>query len=68
MMQQPSEDHPPGTVLEEYQSGYRLWDRVLRPAKVIVSAQAPGAGGDQQTSSDGPDNESSAQGGDGEQQ
>ena len=38
VMQKPSEDHPPGTVLQEYQSGYRLWDRVLRPAKVIVSA------------------------------
>ena len=37
MMQQPSEDQPPGIVLEEYQAGYKLWDRVLRPAKVIVS-------------------------------
>ncbi|MHC4609958.1 MAG: nucleotide exchange factor GrpE [Planctomycetota bacterium] len=37
MTQQPSADHPPGTVLQEYQAGYKLWDRVLRPAKVIVS-------------------------------
>ena len=39
MMQQPSDEHPAGTVLEEYQSGYRLWDRVLRHAKVIVSKE-----------------------------
>jgi len=37
MMQQPSKDHPPGTVLEEITRGYRLRDRVLRPAKVVVS-------------------------------
>jgi molecular chaperone GrpE len=37
MMQQPSEEHPPGTVLEEYLSGYKLWDRVLRHSKVVVS-------------------------------
>lgn len=37
MMQRPTEDQPPGTVLEEYQPGYKLWDRVLRPAKVIVA-------------------------------
>jgi len=40
LMQQPSADAPPGTVLEEIAKGYRLGDRVLRPAKVIVS-QAP---------------------------
>jgi molecular chaperone GrpE len=40
IMRQPSDQHPPGTVLEEYQSGYRLWERVLRHAKVIVSASA----------------------------
>jgi molecular chaperone GrpE len=40
MMQQPTDEHPPGTVVEEYQPGYKLWDRVVRPAKVIV-AQGP---------------------------
>jgi molecular chaperone GrpE len=43
MMQQPSDEHPPSTVIEEYQSGYKLWDRVLRHAKVIVSKQSEGA-------------------------
>ncbi|MHC4697210.1 MAG: nucleotide exchange factor GrpE [Planctomycetota bacterium] len=37
MMQQPSADHPPGTVLAEVAKGYLLGERVLRPAKVIVS-------------------------------
>lgn len=37
MMQKPSDEYPPGTVLEELAKGYRLGDRLLRPAKVIVS-------------------------------
>lgn len=40
MMQQDSPDHAPGTVVEQYQPGYKLWDRVLRPAKVIVAKGA----------------------------
>ncbi len=38
LMQQPSADHEPGQVISQIQKGYRLHDRVLRPAKVIVSA------------------------------
>lgn len=38
MTQQPSTEHPPGTVLQEVQKGYRLHDRVLRPSRVIVSS------------------------------
>ena len=37
MMQQPSADHPAGTILEEFAKGYKLRDRVLRPSKVVVS-------------------------------
>lgn len=37
MLQQPSAAHPPGTVVEQIAKGYRLGDRVLRPARVIVS-------------------------------
>ena len=37
MMQQPSADLAPGSVMEEITRGYRLRDRVLRPAKVVVS-------------------------------
>ena len=37
MMEQPSEAHAERVVLQELQKGYLLHDRVLRPAKVIVS-------------------------------
>ena len=38
MMQQPSADFSPGTVIEEVSKGYQLRDRVLRPTRVVVSA------------------------------
>lgn len=37
--QQPSGDVKPGTVLIVVQTGYRLGDRVVRPAKVIVARE-----------------------------
>ena len=37
IMQQPSSDYPPNTVVQVAQDGYQLHDRVLRPAQVIVS-------------------------------
>lgn len=40
MMQRASSDDPPGTVIEVLTKGYRLRDRVLRPAMVIVSKDA----------------------------
>lgn len=44
LMQQPSEA-PEGTVLQILQKGYRLGDRVLRPARVVVAGPPPGAPG-----------------------
>lgn len=41
VMQQPSADHPPGTVMTEVERGYTYNGRVLRPAKVVVSAAPP---------------------------
>jgi molecular chaperone GrpE len=38
VMQQPRTDVTPGTVVEVLEPGYRLHDRVLRPAKVVVAA------------------------------
>jgi len=38
MMQQPSDAHEPQTVLSQLQRGYELKGRVLRPARVVVSA------------------------------
>ncbi len=37
IMQQPTADAPPGTVVHETQVGYRLHERVIRPSQVIVS-------------------------------
>lgn len=37
MMQQDAEDAAPGTVVGEIQRGYRMGDRVLRHARVIVA-------------------------------
>jgi molecular chaperone GrpE len=38
IMQQPSDDLPPNTVVQVAQEGYQLHDRVVRPSQVIVSA------------------------------
>ncbi|WP_169976623.1 nucleotide exchange factor GrpE [Tautonia rosea] len=39
LMQQPSAEHPEGTVVAELSRGYRLQDRVLRPSRVAVSVK-----------------------------
>jgi molecular chaperone GrpE len=36
-----SADHPEGTVIEQLHSAYKLGDRLLRPARVVVSKGAP---------------------------
>ena len=41
LLQQPSADHPPFTVLAVLEQGYMIHDRVLRPANVIVSTAPP---------------------------
>jgi molecular chaperone GrpE len=38
MAQQPEPTVAPNTVLRVFQRGYRLWDRLLRPARVVVSS------------------------------
>jgi molecular chaperone GrpE len=45
LLSQPSEADE-GTVIEVIQKGYRLGDRVLRPARVVVAAPMPHADGD----------------------
>jgi molecular chaperone GrpE len=42
MIQQPDAKHAEGTVVAELGKGYRLRDRVLRPAKVAVSVKPAG--------------------------
>jgi molecular chaperone GrpE len=44
VLQQPSGDVPPGTVVQVLEPGYLIHDRVLRPARVAVST-APAEGG-----------------------
>lgn len=41
MMEIPSDDHEPGTVIQEMQAGWMIKDRLLRPAMVAV-AKKPG--------------------------
>jgi len=41
MMQQPSEEYDEGVIIAEIQKGYRLQDKVLRHARVIVSSGQP---------------------------
>lgn len=38
LMQQPSSEFPPNTVLQVVRTGFTLHDRVLRPSQVIVSS------------------------------
>ncbi|MDL2275474.1 nucleotide exchange factor GrpE [Desulfosarcina sp. OttesenSCG-928-G10] len=40
MSQEARDDLPPNTVVLEYQKGYLIHDRLLRPAMVVVSAAA----------------------------
>jgi molecular chaperone GrpE len=37
LLTQPAEDAEPGSVVQVLQKGYRLGDRVLRPARVVVA-------------------------------
>jgi molecular chaperone GrpE len=38
IMQEPTSEHPPGTILSTFEAGYTHHDRVLRAAKVKVAA------------------------------
>jgi molecular chaperone GrpE len=40
MMQEDTTDYPDGTVMVEMRKGYRLGDRMLRPALVKVASNA----------------------------
>jgi molecular chaperone GrpE len=40
--QQPSADLPSGTIVQEVHPGYKMNDRVLRPAMVVVSCEPSG--------------------------
>ena len=42
MLEVESAEHSPGTVIEEMEKGYKLRERVLRPARVVVCKAASG--------------------------
>src|SRR5437588_2554507 len=44
VMQQPSVDHEPGTVIQVLEQGFMNHDRVLRPAKVVVATKPENSG------------------------
>jgi len=56
LLQQPSHEHPPGTVIEELARGYRLYDRVIRPSRIIVSKTVESQN-ENQSNSNPPDSE-----------
>ena len=57
MLEVESADHPPGTVIEEMDKGYVLRDRVVRPARVVVSKSPAGGEGDESTESSSNESE-----------
>ncbi|MBI4581030.1 MAG: nucleotide exchange factor GrpE [Planctomycetes bacterium] len=50
MMQQPSDQYPVPTVLKVVREGYRLHDRLIRPARVIVSTPPAPTGAEEEKS------------------
>ena len=38
-----TDDHPPGTVIAEVVAGFRLGDKLVRPAMVVVARKGPAA-------------------------
>jgi molecular chaperone GrpE len=38
-----TDDHPPGTVIAEVVAGFRLGDKLVRPAMVVVARKPPSA-------------------------
>jgi molecular chaperone GrpE len=55
MMQEKTTDYPDGTVMEELRKGYRLGERMLRPALVKVASNAS------QKAATGTDDQNAAQ-------
>jgi molecular chaperone GrpE len=43
LQQVDSPDHAPGTVIREFERGYRMGDRLIRPARVVIAG--PGSAG-----------------------
>lgn len=55
MMEQPDPSKPSGTILQVFQEGYRIGERVLRPSMVVVARGGPKPVKVAPTSGDEPD-------------
>lgn len=55
MFKVPSSDTEPGTIVQVVQTGYKLRDRLLRPAMVGVATEESNEGGDDASKSEGVD-------------
>lgn len=62
ILQQPSAEVPANTVLQVTQTGYRVYDRVVRPSQVIVSTVPPEANSPQPQESEGTDRQPKTRG------
>ncbi|MED5199693.1 MAG: nucleotide exchange factor GrpE, partial [Gemmatimonadota bacterium] len=45
--QVPSDENPPNSVVEVLEKGYRIHDRMIRPARVIVAVDSGGETGEE---------------------
>jgi molecular chaperone GrpE len=54
MQQEATNEHPPGTIVSEVVPGYKLGDRLLRPAIVVVAVPATGTGDQGESNDDAP--------------
>lgn len=64
MLEVESPEHAAGIVIEEMEKGYKLRERVMRPARVIVSKAEPddgAAGGGDESDSDAPEDGDAAE-------
>ncbi|MCH2202148.1 MAG: nucleotide exchange factor GrpE [Fuerstiella sp.] len=57
LSQVPTDEHPPMTVIQVVESGYLMHDRVVRPAKVIVSCAPPEPESQETTAADADEEE-----------
>ena len=55
MFKVPSPDKEPGTIVQVVQTGYKLRDRLLRPAMVGIATEESNEGGDDPPKSEGVD-------------
>jgi molecular chaperone GrpE len=54
MMEQPSGDVPPGSVVQTFQPGWELFGRIVRPAMVVTASKASAASEAQSAYGQGP--------------